>query len=284
MTNKIQNITLGSDPEYFVKHIPTNTIVSGIGFVGGTKNEPLILDNETGITRTEDCTLAEFQFPPVTSKEDWLYMFKKLVQKGNEHLGQYDMCLVTGSSHIYDDAELLHPMARTFGCSPSTNAWTKETQYSCGPEEAGNLRSAGAHIHIGTTSDISEDDAYNLIRVLDVFLGVPSVLIDTDTQRRKLYGKAGECRFRVIKGVIVMEYRTLGGNMLESEELIGWIYDQTMKAIEYYNTEGVEKVNAFREEIIDCIDNVKENLAKDLMSIFNLTIPYLEYVKIHNHA
>jgi hypothetical protein len=79
-----------------------------------------------------------------------------------------------------------------------------------------------AHVHIGTTDDINEEDVFNLMKTMDLFLGVPSVLIDQDKQRRQLYGKAGECRMRVIGDAVVMEYRTLGGNMLADDELIRW--------------------------------------------------------------
>ena len=31
---------------------------------------------------------------------------------------------------------------------------------------------------------------------MDLFLGVPSILIDPDTERRKMYGKAGDYRLK----------------------------------------------------------------------------------------
>ena len=46
------------------------------------------------------------------------------------------------------------------------------------------------HIHIGY--DAPEiDRSLRLITYLDAYLGLPSILIDKDTERRKLYGQAG---------------------------------------------------------------------------------------------
>ena len=33
-----------------------------------------------------------------------------------------------------------------------------------------------------------------MVKLLDIFLGIPSVIIDPDKKRRKLYGKAGAFR------------------------------------------------------------------------------------------
>lgn len=143
MKNKITKVTLGGDPEYYVMNNRTGEIISGIGYVGGEKSEPLLLDEITGITRTEDNVLFEAQFPPVDNIEDWCKMYKIIQEKGNELLSEYDMQLVTGSSYTFPDEQLAHPAARMFGCSASMNAYTREIQYTCGPEEAGNLRSCG---------------------------------------------------------------------------------------------------------------------------------------------
>jgi hypothetical protein len=66
---------------------------------------------------------------------------------------------------------------------------------------------------------------------MDMFLGVPSVVKDPDTDRRSLYGKAGCFRFTPY-GV---EYRTLSSYMMKTNQLIGFVYDQTMKAIKACN-------------------------------------------------
>lgn len=64
---------------------------------------------------------------------------------------------------------------------------------------------------------------------MDLHLGVPSLVLDKDTERRKLYGKAGAFRPKPY-GV---EYRTLSNFWIWSEENIKWAWDQTNKAIQF---------------------------------------------------
>ena len=46
------------------------------------------------------------------------------------------------------------------------------------------------HIHIGYDNN-NIDASLRLVKYLDLYLGVPSVLKDKDKRRRSLYGKAG---------------------------------------------------------------------------------------------
>lgn len=66
---------------------------------------------------------------------------------------------------------------------------------------------------------------------MDLYLGVPSVLIDPDTRRRSLYGKAG-CFRLTDYGV---EYRVLSGYFIKDEITTTWVLHQTAAAIAYYN-------------------------------------------------
>ena len=52
------------------------------------------------------------------------------------------------------------------------------------------LRSAGFHIHVGYPQN-NIDVSVQMLRYIDVYVGIPSILYDTDSERRKLYGKAG---------------------------------------------------------------------------------------------
>jgi hypothetical protein len=79
----------------------------------------------------------------------------------------------------------------------------------------------GGHIHI---SEYNVD----LIRYMDLYLGVPSILMDTDTRRRELYGKAGAYREKPWG----LEYRVLSNFWYKTPELIGWVWDQCERATE----------------------------------------------------
>ena len=71
-----------------------------------------------------------------------------------------------------------------------------------------------------------------MIKLLDVFLGVPSVIIDPDKERRKLYGRAGA--FRLTK--YGFEYRTLSSYMMSKDSILDLICKLLMLALEYCGT------------------------------------------------
>ena len=52
------------------------------------------------------------------------------------------------------------------------------------------LRSSGFHIHIGY-EQCNIDTSLAMLQYIDAFVGIPSIIYDTDAERRKLYGKAG---------------------------------------------------------------------------------------------
>jgi hypothetical protein len=67
-----------------------------------------------------------------------------------------------------------------------------------------------------------------LVKQLDCFLGLPSLLWDGDTARRKMYGAAGAFRPKPY-GV---EYRVLSNAWLLSEERMRFVYNQTVSAVD----------------------------------------------------
>src|SRR5690606_27611941 len=88
------------------------------------------------------------------------------------------------------------------------------------------LRTAGGHIHVGYDNPDNAMSA-DIVLAMDVMLGVPSVLIDGDTRRRQMYGKAGCFRFKEYG----LEYRTLSNFWIMSEERIRWAFRQTQQAV-----------------------------------------------------
>ena len=71
-----------------------------------------------------------------------------------------------------------------------------------------------------------------MIKLLDIFLGIPSVIIDPDRERRKLYGRAGA--FRLTK--YGFEYRTLSSYMMSKDSILNLVCELLMLALEYCGT------------------------------------------------
>ena len=101
----------------------------------------------------------------------------------------------------------------------------------------------------------------SIIQRCDLFLGVPSVLMDEGELRKQLYGKAGAFRPKPY-GV---EYRTLSNFWVFDPKLVGWVHDQVGRAL----TEAPEIDG---EAIQACINNNDKQLAKSLISTYNLEV------------
>ncbi len=92
-----------------------------------------------------------------------------------------------------------------------------------------------------------------LVKQLDYFLGIPSLLLDKDEERRHLYGKAGAFRPKPY-GV---EYRVLSNFWLKSPELMRWVYNTTHLAISEL-MKGNELARHYPQEAKMCINNPKD--------------------------
>ena len=220
--SKLENVTVGADPEVFVAN-HTGTITSAIGNVGGSKDFPRTV-TDGGVQ--EDNVLAEFNINPASNKIEFLYNMNSVMSSLKNILENKDLQPVIIASHMFDKGELesYGPMAMEFGCSAEWNAWSgREIPRPQGSKV--NLRTAGGHVHVGY-DDPNKADSIALVKMLDFVLGLPSIEIDPDNQRRKLYGKAGSMRYKPY-GV---EYRSLSNFWLSSDDLMSWVYDTTLWA------------------------------------------------------
>jgi len=226
----IKNVQLGSDPEIFIIDTKTKKLVSSIDKIGGTKWAPRELGD--GFAVQEDNVLAEINIPPASNVDDFVKHITRGIKLLKEALPGDNLDLLIQASGFMPAEELKDERALQFGCDPDFNAWLNGEVNNSPKADNACLRSAGGHIHVGytlTNKKIQREGVNeNIVRWMDYYLGVPSILMDADTERRKLYGKAGAYRHKSY-GV---EYRTLSSFWLGSEKLISWAFNQTQKAIE----------------------------------------------------
>ena len=229
---EIQYITVGADPELFIINEKTGKVVSSIGLIPGEKGNPYTSeDMREGYGLETDNIVAEFNIPPAVKRESFVesivYMknyIDHFVKKINPDLG-----IKCSASEMVDSCELQSDEAKLFGCSVDYNVYTEKPNPK--PEgERTNLRSCGFHIHLGYNNH-NIDTSLSLVRYLDMYLGLVSVLKDQDIKRRSLYGKAG-CFRLTSYGV---EYRTLSSAMMNSVSNLELIWNQIKKAIWAYN-------------------------------------------------
>jgi hypothetical protein len=102
-----------------------------------------------------------------------------------------------------------------------------------------------------------------MIYLMDLFLGVPSIFMDTDKtapRRRTLYGQAG--RFRVKP--YGMEYRSLSSFWLASPILVELIYD-----VSKFVLEQLEKAKILLNGMKICI-GICETIIYHMVNRFSL--------------
>jgi len=253
--------TIGADPELFLKN-HQNKLISVVGLIGGTKEEPMPIGN--GCAIQEDNVAAEFCIPACSTEDEFIssimYALGDINQRA-EKLG-LTMAALTASAS-FDKDQLMTRKAREFGCDPDYNAYTQRTNPR--PKAADKtLRSAGGHVHIGTKLP-----AFDMIKTADLYLGVPSVLLDNDTERRKLYGKAGCLRFKPY-GV---EYRTLSNFWIWDKKTISWVYHQVATCIDKCEEFISSTTEEDRLKIQDCINNNDKDTAKQLINTWSIALP-----------
>lgn len=260
--SKIENITLGTDPELFAYSHIEKKYKPMCGLIGGTKTKPLsIVKDQPGFTLQEDNVSIEFTIPPVKDLKEWLNNINFVKDYIRETVLK-PLLLVPDyiSSARFLKEDLNSKAAQTMGCDVSYNA------YTFAPNKVDRkdytLRTSGFHIHIGYDNPDPEI-SIEIIKAMDLFLGVPSVLIDPDKERRKMYGKAGEYRLTSY-GV---EYRPLGGFFLLTDELLTWAFNNTMKALEFVNTGGIITNES---DIIKAINNCDKEISLEIIDDYNI--------------
>lgn len=222
-------ISFGSDPEFMISDKYGN-LKSAIGIVQGTKERRFDLGK--GHYAYYDNVLAECQIVPSQSAEEAVENFGECFKRYAKHIAPYIM--KPQASAIYPLEECEHEDAKKFGCDPEFCAYELMV---CNPPECHNtFRSGGGHIHIGfekgienanMTVEQKEIVTWNriwVVRMCDLFIGIPSMLIDHDAtskDRRKLYGGAGTHRIPP-HGV---EYRSLSNFWCSEPKKVALMYD-----------------------------------------------------------
>lgn len=256
MNKKIENPSFGCDPELFLKK--NGKVVSAIGLIGGTKHEPKPI-SENGHAIQEDNVAIEYNIPASYTEQEWI--------DNNNFVKDYLEVLVSGmgceleiaASAFLDESELQSDKAKQFGCEPDFNVWLQAMNEP--PSSDTNLRVCGGHIAIGWNNPIEEVQE-QMIKAMDMTCGLESILMDNDTQRKKMYGKAGCFRFKDF-GV---EYRTLSNFWIASNETLSWAYNTTLKAIDLVNSGRVDELAAkYGEKVVEAINSNNKDLAQELL-------------------
>lgn len=254
----INNITIGADPEVFLVTKDGDKPYPACGLIGGTKDYPIEV-TEKGHAVQEDNVAAEFCIPPSKTVRELQDNINFML----DHISfiiPKTLKISKAASLFFSKEDLESPQAKEFGCDPSFNHWTGLQNKS--PKSTTTLRTAGGHVHVGYDNP-SEHISNKFMAALELYLAVPSILMDTDTERRKMYGKSGEMRYKPYG----FELRVLSNFWIFSNTHIKWVFDGVLKAAEFVNS-GREVDAALQKRIIHTIDTSNTLSARGLCEQF----------------
>jgi hypothetical protein len=260
----ITGVTLGSDPEVFVVD-ERGQVSSAIGTIGGSKDSPRPC--RLGFLQ-EDNVLAEFNTRPAHTEYEWLESLSSVMMDLDEALELHKLKALVITSHTFSMSSLqsFGDKAMEFGCGAEWDAYTGKVKPRPDGASSG-LRTAGGHIHIGY-DDPFEEGNVSIAHMMDFAVGLPSLLLDSDSLRRGLYGAAGSIRHKPY-GV---EYRTLSNFWLSSQELQSWVYQRTMWATQNLHLLEDFKSQVSEKKLQKIINSSDVASARDLCNMLELEV------------
>jgi len=252
------DFTIGADVEFMLEK--NGKLVSAVPVLGHKRRKlpfgDIFFDN----------VLAEFTVEPANNREAFIDKVWKNLEASKEIFEKDGIGIRIVSSAHYPDEELQTNEARLFGCSPDFCAYElKVNEVSCEADET-TLRTAGGHVHF--SHPIFEDPfkIVEMIKLMDLRLGVLSVLKDNGPEaieRRSLYGAAGAHRPKEYPGG---EYRPLSNWWIRDRESIGLVYDITKQCLqEVVDGKTIDSLGFDSDEIRDIINSGDENRAKEII-------------------
>jgi hypothetical protein len=259
----INNVLIGGDHEVFLRNKKNKEIVTAEGIIMGTKEEPFNFDKTDPFACTSlDCVLAEYNIAPAKSKFEYYENIQKALNYINNNIPKNLEVAILPAARL-NEKYLQSETAQRFGCSADFNCWTRQQNESPIPD--GNLRSAGGHITLGYEEP---NEFVNLmwVKTMDLFLSVPSVIQEPDSERKKLYGKAGAFRHTSFG----CEYRSLSNYFVNNKGLIEWVYENTQAAIDFVNSGSTYLLDEEADIIISAINDKDTDKAKYLIDKFKI--------------
>jgi hypothetical protein len=224
---KVLPLTVGADPEVFVRHKATGELVSAHGLVPGTKDNPHRV--AAGAVQVDGMAL-EFNIDPAKNPNQFAARISQVMRVLDDMVPDHDLAIQPVAEFSRDVFDSAPEEAKVLGCEPDLDAWTG--QINPAPNQEVDFRTAAGHVHLGWTEnmDITDPDHIEACcmmgKQLDAVLLPLSLEEDKDTKRRELYGQPGAIRVKPY-GV---EYRVLSNYWLASEALMKSVFEHAEAA------------------------------------------------------
>lgn len=266
-----RRITIGCDPEFFIFNKQTNELVPAEGLIKGTKEKPYKIS--CGAVQVDGLS-AEVNTDPCESPSQFLDKFDVVVRQLEKMIGPENKLVAAPAVFFKKKQWDSYPEhSKRLGCDPDFNAWDGRMNPAPADSETRPMRTGAGHIHLGWTSgkDLNDPshfmDCCIVAKQLDYYVGIQSLLWDSDDNRRKLYGKAGAFRPKPYG----IEYRTPSNAWTVHHRLIYHVAESSQRALHalFQGITMEEKFGDKAREIINSGDrNWRDtNFAEELVSI-----------------
>ena len=262
-------ILVGADPELFVKQ--NGKHVSGFGLIPGDKAQPHVV--ECGAVQVDGMAL-EFNIDPAASEKEFITNLDTVMGILKQMVPDHEV-VADPVAHFTKEYMAKQPFkALELGCDPDFNGWTGKENKK--PDVDLPFRTGAGHVHIGIVENANtEDKAYMDVccaatREMDLFLALPSLFYDNDTQRREMYGKAGAFRPKSYG----FEYRTLSNRWLSDKAIMSWVYRATQQCIAGF-LKGDRKADHYAKttDIQEIINKSNKREARKIIKDAGLLMP-----------
>lgn len=286
--------TLGLDAEFFIIDINGHIIAPSM-LKQSTINEINRHDNLSidGIHLEINPSAYECREDATRSVKKCMLDLKEILQKENYLVSPEISRKFTPATF-----KKLTDGDKKLGCKPSYNTYIGGISHIPNNAERLRFRSAGGHLHFGSPIIKQIEKDFKIpVKLLDLFVGVPIALLENETERRRIYGKAGEYR----PTEYGIEYRVASSLIIRDPSLysmfLGWGRAALELAELYYQHEEEREstlkilhdlVEIPDEEIQDAINNCNKKLLKKLF-ISGIVKTYKSYpsqkykdIKEHN--
>lgn len=275
-------ILLGADPEVFM--FKGRKPISAHGFIEGTKKNPLKVKD--GAVQVDGMAL-EFNIDPAEDDDQFVKNITNVMKILGDMVPDYKLKAVPVANFGHDYIHAQPPEALELGCDPDFDAWNGG-EANPRPNGDNPFRTGAGHVHIGWTENQDKNHpdhikaCITLVKELDMYLALPSLLYDKDNKRRTMYGAEGAFRPKSY-GV---EYRTLSNAWLNDEELMRWVSHNTRAAVnnlmagksvydkDYYGIDVTHELHRFMK-----MKRITRNhlwKIEDICDELNITLPPLQ--------
>jgi len=261
-----QIITVGADPELFFHN--GDEYKQAIDYIKGTKNTPYFITKE-GHAVLNDNVMAEFNIPPSLTAKEFIRNINIVKDYLSEKASEKDSIIEIKASAVFNYDELFkNTQGMEFGCEPDECIYENTDSADNLNLSMSMTRYAGGHIHVGYPKELYPNVERRIVEMMDFLLGVPSVILDPDRDRRIHYGKAGRFRIKPYG----LEYRSLSNFWIENDEYMEYVFKQTNLAVNAV----MSNVDSFFEgSAKDVINNSDVDEAHYLCAKYAINLPKL---------